>query len=76
MQVTHAYDVVAMQNDMADRGWLPADLAHRARVSHMTIARFFDRKHQTPRTAKKISAALGKAPGYYRIRVNQTAEAS
>jgi transcriptional regulator with XRE-family HTH domain len=48
-----------MQDDMARQGWLTVDLARRARVSHMTVARFLQRRVQTPRTAKKLAKALG-----------------
>lgn len=53
------FDDALMQDDIARQGWLPVDLARRAGVSHMTVARFLQRRVQTPRTAKKLAAALG-----------------
>lgn len=60
MAITPRYDVVAMQQDMFTKGWLVADLANKAQISHMTIRRFFDGIHQTPRAAKSIADALGQ----------------
>ena len=60
MQVTPEFDVAAMQADMFAKGWLPMDLANAADISHMTVARFFEGQHRTPRTAKKIAQALGR----------------
>jgi transcriptional regulator with XRE-family HTH domain len=48
-----------MQEDMALRGWLKTDLAARAGVSDMTVARFLRGDHRTSRTAKKLAKALG-----------------
>lgn len=60
MVITPRFDVAAMQHDMFAKGWLVADLAKQARISHMTIRRFFDGIHQTPRAAKSIADALGQ----------------
>lgn len=65
MQNGPAYDVDAMKADMYGKGWLAIDLARRAGVSHMTVARFFDGRHQTPRTAKKLAKALGHDARHY-----------
>jgi len=61
MQLTHRFDTSAMQGDMAAKGWLPVDLARKAGVSHMTVARFFSGEFQTARTAKKLAKALGRS---------------
>lgn len=65
MLISPAYDVAAMQTDMFSRGWLVIDLSRAAGVSHMTVARFFDGRHQTPRTAKKLAKALGRSAKHY-----------
>ena len=53
------YDVALFRSDMTARGWLPIDLARAAKVSHMTVSRFFSGERQTARTAKKLADALG-----------------
>ncbi len=53
------YDVARFRSDMTRRGWLPIDLARAAKVSHMTVSRFFTGERQTARTAKKLADALG-----------------
>ncbi len=67
MQFTPTYDVERMQMDMVAKGWLPIDLARKAKLSHMTIARFFDGRHRTPRTAKAIAKALGRDLSHYLV---------
>ena len=52
---------------MAERGWLPVDLARRAKVSHMTVHRFLRGERQTARTAKKLATALGHSVRRYLI---------
>jgi len=54
-----SYDVARLRRDIVEAGWLPIDLARRAKVSHMTVSRFLSGERQTPRTAKKLAAALG-----------------
>lgn len=54
-----SYDVERLKEDMALRGWLPTDLARKARVSDMTVGRFLRGEVQTARTAKKLASALG-----------------
>jgi len=65
--VSPTFDVVLVQEDMARRGWIPIDLARRAKVSHMTIGRFLRGERQTARTAAKIAAALGFSVRRYLI---------
>jgi len=54
------YDVDLMSQDMAAMGWLPIDLARKAKVSHRRVGRFFRREFQTARTAAKLAKALGQ----------------
>lgn len=54
-----SYDVALMRDDMALKGWLPTNLARRARVSEMTVSRFLRGERQTAPTAKKLATALG-----------------
>lgn len=54
-----AYDTTRLLRDLAERGWLPTDLARMARVSDMTVGRFLKGIHQTSRTAAKLATALG-----------------
>lgn len=61
------YDVGRMVEDMALLGWLPVDLARKARVSDMTVSRFLRGDVQTARTAKKLAKALGYSIRRYLI---------
>ncbi len=76
MQFTAQYDVTTMQTDMTAKGWLVMDLARKADISHMTVARFFEGRHQTARTAKKIAKALGHSVRRYIVSAESTAVAS
>lgn len=67
------YDVAKMAVDMADRGWLPTDLARAADVSDMTVSRFLRGEVQTPRTADKLARALGYSPRRYRLQIEASA---
>lgn len=62
-----AYDTDRLMQDMARKGWELKDLASAAGVSHMTISRFLRDECQTVKTAKRISLAMGRAPGYYLV---------
>ena len=53
------FDLSLMRQDMAVKGWLNTDLACSAKVSDMTVSRFFHGKSQTARTVKKLARALG-----------------
>lgn len=57
-----------MHDDMADRGWLPVDLARAADVARSTVTRFLNGDVQTPHTARKLADALGKSVRRYVIR--------
>jgi transcriptional regulator with XRE-family HTH domain len=63
-----AYDVTLMAEDMAARGWMQTDLARMAKVSDMTIYRWFNGTGRTPRTAHKIALALGYSVERYLLR--------
>ena len=73
---TGGYDVTLMREDTRARGWLPIDLARKARVSHMTVSRFFSGERRTPRTAKKLAAALGQPLSRYLIAVESDSSAN
>lgn len=57
-----------MAEDMAARGWKPAEFARRAGVADMTVYRFLDGITQTPPTAKKLAEALSYDVERYLIR--------
>lgn len=61
------YDIPLLKSDMVLKGWLPMDLARKADVSHMTVARFLSGEIQTPRVAKKLATALGHSLKRYVI---------
>jgi transcriptional regulator with XRE-family HTH domain len=60
-----AYDTAKLLQDMAKRGWEIKELAAAAEVSHMTVSRFLRSEVQTVKTARRLSRALGRSPGYY-----------
>lgn len=68
MVTKHRYDVEKLSLDLADRGWLPTDLAKAAGVSDMTVSRFLSGERQTVRTAAKLATALGKTVRRYLLR--------
>lgn len=55
------FDSSLLRADMEARGLNQQDLAAKARVSAMTVTRFLRDEVQTPKTAKKLAAALGRA---------------
>lgn len=67
MQRAFTFDVDLMQRDMAERGWQSTDMAHRADCAVSTVTRFLRGEYQTPRTAKKLSKALGRSVRRYLI---------
>jgi len=73
MQERLGYNVGLIQQDMTSKGWLPVDLARRAGISHMTVARFLSGQHQTARMAKKIAKALGHDVPRYLVTQEQVA---
>jgi transcriptional regulator with XRE-family HTH domain len=56
-----------MAEDIALKGWTPADVARRAGVADMTVYRFLNGTHQTAPTAKKLARALGRSVRRYLI---------
>lgn len=65
MATAMEFDVDLMVEDMTAKGWLPTDLARRAKVSDMTVSRFLRGHTQTARTAGKLAKALGQAVRRY-----------
>ena len=61
------YDVAILRQDMAAKGWLPVDLARKARVSHMSVSRFLSGERQTARMAKRFAEALGYSVRRYLV---------
>lgn len=59
MAHTVRFDADKMRQDIAAKGWQPADLADRARVARSTVGRFLSGEFQTARTAAKLAKALG-----------------
>jgi transcriptional regulator with XRE-family HTH domain len=66
-KVRGCYDVPAMQADMRLKGWLPLDLARKAKVSHTSVGRFLRGERQTARMAMKLAKALGSEVSRYLI---------
>lgn len=64
---TTRFDGAKMADDIALKGWLPVELARRAKVADMTVYRFLDGRQQTAPTAKKLARALGYSIRRYLI---------
>ena len=67
------FDGQRMAEDIALRGWLPVDLARKARVSDMTVYRFIRGERQTAPMAKKLAGALGYSIRRYLISSREAA---
>jgi transcriptional regulator with XRE-family HTH domain len=67
------YNVALIVQDMTERGWLPTDLAKKARVSDMRVSRFLKGEFQTARTAKALARALGRPLRRYLISKREAA---
>ena len=65
------FNVALMRADLTAKGWLPTDLARRAKVSDMTVSRFLRQEVQNPRTAKKLARALGRSVRRYMVAASQ-----
>jgi transcriptional regulator with XRE-family HTH domain len=74
MEMARQFDVAKMRDDMAEKGWLPTDLAKESGLSDMTVSRFLKGERQNPRTAKKLAEALGRTTRRYLIRSEGSAE--
>lgn len=74
MPQTFRFDVALMQQDMAVKGWQPADLAATAELVPSTLSRFLNGRHQTARIAKRIAKALGQPLKRYVVPVDATQE--
>lgn len=68
MNMSLQFNVAKMREDMAERGWLPTDLAREARLSDTTVSRFLRGERQNPRTADLLAKALGRSVKRYLIR--------
>lgn len=68
MATTPNFDVALLADDIAERGWLPADLARAAAVSAMTVSRVLAGTRANPRTVEKLARALGKTTRRYLVR--------
>lgn len=66
--MTVRFDVAKMRGDLAERGWLPTDLARAADLSDMTVSRFLKGERNNPRTTEKLAKALGRSIRRYLIR--------
>ncbi len=62
------YDIDKLLDDLADLGWLPADLARKTGYSRETISRVLNRERANPPTMKSIAEAMGHKVGRYLIR--------
>lgn len=71
METTPTFDVAKVAEDMAERGWMPTDLARHSKVSNATVSRFLNRKIQTAKTARKIAGALKKPIRRYLVRAER-----
>jgi transcriptional regulator with XRE-family HTH domain len=67
MQRGQRFDVELLEHDMAARGWIPSDLASRAKVANSSVSRFLSGEFQTNRMAKKLATALGYSVRRYLI---------
>lgn len=65
MQQSPRYRFADMLEDAAKRGWLPIDLIRAGNVSINNGYRFLRGQNNSPRTAEKLTRALGKRQGYY-----------
>ena len=68
MVKTRQFDVAKLRDDMAERGWLPRDLARAAGVSDMTVSRYLNGHRQNPRTIDKLAKAMGRPIRRYLLR--------
>jgi hypothetical protein len=64
-----------IRTDAAERGWNLAALFHVAGVNRWTGYSFMDGKSNSPDIAAKLTAALGRRPGFYLSRKPQQASA-
>lgn len=67
---TVRFNAQLMAEDIAAKGWSPAEFARRAKVADMTVYRFLDGTSQTAPTAKKLATKLGHPVERYLIRAS------
>lgn len=70
------FNAQLMAEDIAAKGWSPAEFARRAKVSDMTVYRFLDGTSQTAPTAAKLAKKLGQSVERYLIRASNAASSS
>lgn len=59
--------------DAEDRGWNLTTLFKLAGINRWTGYSFMDGKSNSPDVAAKLTTALGRRPGYYRVRTGRAA---
>lgn len=62
-----------IRSDAADRGWNLLALFKVADVNRWAGYSFMDGKSNSPEIASKLTAALGRRPGFYRNRAGKAA---
>lgn len=67
MSRTIQFDADRMRQDIAAKGWQPADLADRAGVARSSVGRFLSGEFQTARMAKRLAETLGYSVRRYLI---------
>ena len=72
MQRKPLFDSGLLAEDVAAKGWQPADLAIRAGVARSSVSRFLSGDYQTARMAAKLAAALGYSVRRYIVRAGAT----
>lgn len=65
------FNAQLMAEDIAAKGWSPAEFARLAGVADMTVYRFLDGTSQTAPTAKKLAKALRRPIERYLIRSSE-----
>lgn len=75
MQQKVRYDVARMMHDAAGHGWMPVDLIRKSKVSLTHGYRFLRGETHSPRTAEKLTKALGKGKGHYLLKLEREAVA-
>ena len=74
--MSHAqFDTARLLQDLAEKGWQPADLADRAGVARSTVSRFLSGELQTNRMGKRLAETIGYSVKRY-IVVAREAKAS
>lgn len=67
MSRTVHFDAERMREDIAAKGWQPADLADRAGVARSSVGRFLSGEYQTARMAARLAKTLGYSVRRYLV---------